>query len=336
MAVIDDILREQRKKIIEREEITFRRMLAAYDDIKGELRKAIRELQDKMTAAKMNGEEISPGWFKKERRLEILLAQVQEQIVRFGGKAQRLIEREQETAIRIAADHAAQSVKILTGLSDTEASARIFGAQLNTKAIENAVGLMGDGSPLKAYFADNLPAAVSAAINQEVVRAVALGINPRELGRRLEQAGDIPRYRALMTARNEVNRVRRETTRQIYQENGDIISGWEWCTSKARRTCIVCIAQDGEIYELKDQFPQHPQCRCTMLPVIIGVPRVQRTLGAAWFARQTDAVKEKMLGDAAFFAYQNGDVELKDFVGWKNDKRFGRSVYRKKLEDVLG
>jgi SPP1 gp7 family putative phage head morphogenesis protein len=335
MSTLDDILQEQRAGIIAREEATFRKMLAAYDDIQREIKKSIRELRDKMTAAKMTGEEISLGWFKKERRLEIFLSQVQEQVVRYGGKAKQLIEREQEAAIRIAVDHAGDSLKLTASLTGPEATARVIGAQLNTKAIENAVGLMGDGSPLRAYFKESLPAAVSAAINREIVKAVALGTDFNTVARRLETAGDISRWRALTTARTEVNRVRRETTRQIYTENKDIVSGWEWCCSKSTRTCVVCLSLDGKVFKLEDPFPHHPQCRCTMLPVIDGVQRRPRVIGTDWFDRQPDHVKEEMLGDAEFDAYQNGKVDLKDFVGWKTDLGFGKSVYHKKLPDIL-
>jgi ADP-ribosyltransferase exoenzyme len=50
----------------------------------------------------------------------------------------------------------------------------------------------------------------------------------------------------------------------------------------------------------------------------------------------SDEEKMQILGKDAFAAYKNGDIKnLKDFVGWKNDKRFGRSVYRRPLAQVL-
>jgi hypothetical protein len=126
MSTLDDILKAQRARIIAREETTFRELLAAYEDIRRDLKKSIKELRDKMTAAKMNGIEISPGWFKKERRLEILLAQVQEQVVRFGETGRRLVEREQEAAIRIAVDQAGESLRLTANLSGPEASASVL------------------------------------------------------------------------------------------------------------------------------------------------------------------------------------------------------------------
>src|SRR3954464_14817764 len=102
MSVLDDHLKKHRKQIIDREERTFRQLLAAYDDIEKDLAGAYRELQKKILEAQAAGEEISPSWFYRERRLKLLLDQVNDQVVRFGGKASPIIAREQNAAIRIA------------------------------------------------------------------------------------------------------------------------------------------------------------------------------------------------------------------------------------------
>jgi hypothetical protein len=55
-----------------------------------------------------------------------------------------------------------------------------------------------------------------------------------------------------------------------------------------------------------------------------------------YFESLTDAEKMQILGKDAFAAYQNGDIKnSKYFIGWKNDKRFGRVVYRKSLSQIL-
>ena len=69
--------------------------------------------------------------------------------------------------------------------------------------------------------------------------------------------------------------------------------------------------------------------------MIIGVDNPARILGSDWFDEQDDTAKEEILGKEAAAAYIRGEVELKDFVGWKNSKEFGKSVYTRKLSDVL-
>jgi SPP1 gp7 family putative phage head morphogenesis protein len=327
MSVIDDTLRKHRKRIIDREEAAFRELLRAYEEVERELRRQVRELQDQVTAAKRRGEVISPAWFQQERRLQTLIDQVKNQIIRFGRTAGPLISREQQAAIEIAVS---QTVEMLSLGSPGSP-----GSLLNTRAVENAVGLMGDGSPILQYFEEQLAPAVAQRLRSEVIEAAAIGTPFETIAKRLRQAGDITRYRALATARTEVNRVRRETTLQIYQENSDVIEGWEWVASKSPRTCPACLALDGRIFKLTQPFPQHVNCRCTMIPVIIGVPRPPRTIGSEWFDRLPFENQAFVLGVEGAVAYREGVVGLKDFVGWRTDKLFGKSVYTKPLSRVL-
>lgn len=334
-SALDETLKKHRQRIIEREELAFREMLAAYDGIARELRGEIRKLQEKVDAAKAAGERISPSWFSREQRLKSLLEQVERQIVRFGSTAAQIIEREQRAAIRIAVEQANETFRIVNGTNGTDGTNTTLGATLNRRVVENAVGAMGDGSPILNYFEKNLAPAVAEKLRSEIVRAAALGTDFRTIANRLMAAGDITRHRALSTARTEVNRIRRETTRQIYEENSDVITGWEWVAAKSSRTCPVCLALDGRIFKLEEPFPNHINCRCVMIPVIDGVERPRRTLGADWFDRQPDDVKEKILGKLGAAAYNDGQIRMEDFIGWRNSKEFGRSVYTKPLAKVL-
>jgi SPP1 gp7 family putative phage head morphogenesis protein len=332
MSVLDDLLKKHRKRIIDREEAAFRELLAAYEDVRRELGRQVLILQQKIKTAQAAGEVINQSWFLRERRLQQLIDQVKIQIERFGGKAAAITSREQRQAITIAIEQARDGIALAVG---GQQSAVSVGSLLNPRTVENAVGMMGNGSPIVTYYRTKLAPAVVEAIRAEVIKAAATGTDFRTIGKRLEAAGDITRQRALATARTEVNRVRRENTRQFFAENKDLISGWEWVSAKSSRTCPACLALDGTIYDTDQMFPQHVNCRCTMIAVIDGVTRPKRTLGSDWFDAQSDEVKEEILGRDAFAAFDRGEVNLKDFVGWKNSKEFGRSIYTRPLSAVL-
>lgn len=72
-----------------------------------------------------------------------------------------------------------------------------------------------------------------------------------------------------------------------------------------------------------------------MIAVIIDLPRRPRTIGQDWFENQPDDVKENILGKEGFLAYQEHGLALNDFVAFRNDKRFGKSVTRKPLAKIL-
>lgn len=333
MSALDDLLKKHRQQIIDREKNTFRELLAAYEEIEKELKNQFDDLQEKILDAQVAEETISNSWFFKEKRLESLLAQVKNQIVRFGGTAARIIEREQSAAIQIAIRHTQETFDLLISVADFPK--RNFAATLNPRAVETAVGLMGDGSPIISYFEKQLAPAVAQKIKGEVIKAAALGTDFGTISKNLQETGGITKHRALSTARTETNRVRRETCRKIYEENSDIINGWEWTSSKSLRTCSLCIGMDGRIFKLNKPFPQHINCRCSIIPVIVGLPRRPRTIGGEWFENLSNEDKAKILGKEAFLAYEQHDLTLNDFIAFRNDKRFGKSVTRKPLAKIL-
>lgn len=333
MSALDEHLKKHRRKIIEREEVAFRELLNAYGEIEKDLKKSFDDLQQKILDAQSAGEEISPSWFFRERRLKNLLAQVQQQINRFGATATRIIEREQRAAIQIAIRQVQENFDF--EIEQTDFPERNFASTLNPRTVETAVGLMGDGSPIREYFEQQLAPLVAGKIKSEVIKASALGTDFKRIARVLQETGDITKFRALSVARTEVNRVRRETTRQIYEDNSDILEGWEWVASKSTRTCPLCLAMDGRRFPLDEPFPQHVNCRCTMKSVIIDLPAKKRTLGKDYFENLSDEDKEKILGKETFLAYKEHGLTLDDFVTFRNDKRFGKSVSRKPLAKIL-
>ena len=155
MSVLDDLLKKHRKRLIDREERAVRELLAGYEQVRRELRRQVLILQKKIKDAKAAGEAINPSWFLRERRLESLIDQVKSEIVRYGQTAARITMREQSAAGTIAVEQVRDQLTIIGGQA---------GSMLTPRTIENAVGMMGDGSPILNYYAKTLPETVVAAI----------------------------------------------------------------------------------------------------------------------------------------------------------------------------
>ena len=326
-SALEQELARHRRRIIEREEQAFRELLIAYEQIEAEMRREFRELQRRIMAAREAGEEISPSWFYRERRLTSLLDQVKQQIERFGQTATAITTREQRAAISIAAEQSREVLRILGSPAE-------LGFTLPTRVVEDAVGMMGNGSPILEYYREQLAPKVAEMIRVEVIKAAASGTDFRTIANRLLTTGQITRSRALMVARTEVNRVRLEATRQSYIESG-VTKQWEWVSSKSTRTCPACLWLDGQRFSLDDPFPQHPNCRCTMIPVIEGVESPLRTLGRDWVKTLAEEDLEMIFGKEAAAAIARGDISHGDLVGWKNSKEFGRSIYTRSLSAAM-
>lgn len=81
--------------------------------------------------------------------------------------------------------------------------------------------------------------------------------------------------RAYLIATTEVSRAMSAATEDTYAQNE--IAQWEWLAQTAEdgeaddRVCEDCLDRDGETYDVggDDSLPpQHPRCRCVMLPVV--------------------------------------------------------------------
>ena len=80
-------------------------------------------------------------------------------------------------------------------------------------------------------------------------------------------------YQTTMIARTEIMRASNLGALAVYEENQDILSGWEWTASRDERVCPVCGGMDGKRFKFGDMQLQppsgsHPGCRCTIVPVL--------------------------------------------------------------------
>lgn len=108
----------------------------------------------------------------------------------------------------------------------------------------------------------------------------------------------------------KLNPQRREAQRKQYKEMG-VSTEWEWCTPMQQRSCVVCLAMDGQVFPVSVSFDsvmncENEYCRCSMLPVIVGTDLEPRTNGSDWFKSLPAAVQRNMLGDDRYREYSDG------------------------------
>lgn len=91
-------------------------------------------------------------------------------------------------------------------------------------------------------------------------------------------------YRTVLIARTEIMRASNLGALAIYEQNRDILRGWEWVATRDERTCKICGALDGKVFKFGD--PQlappsgsHPGCRCTAVPVLIDTALMDEVMG---------------------------------------------------------
>ena len=313
-----------RAALLRRDADALREITAAYDKVVASLQSSVSALGAQVKAARAAGQTVNAAWLFRERRLQTLLTQAEQQLAIFTAQATSRITNDQRAAVTLAQDHATELL--------AATNAEITFTRLPTAAIETLVGFSGDGAPLHKLLAE-IPGDAAKTIKQTLLTSLAKGINPRQTAREMTAALDGNRARALTIARTETLRAYREAGRQTAERAG--VGSWQWIASQARRTCLACLALDGQVFPIDQPQPSHPNCRCTVLYLPPGYNPPARAYGSEWFAKQPDEVKQAMMSKVAFEAYQRGDVKLQDFVGSRKSKAWGETRYERSFKDAL-
>ncbi len=117
-----------------------------------------------------------------------------------------------------------------------------------------------------------------AQIRGELTQSIILGDDMAQAAKRL--TGTVGRFTGLtakqlarrteVIARSEIQNVAAQVSRQITQENNDVLKSVTFSASLDSRTCKICISLDGGVHRLNPEtgqhtgplIPVHPLCRC--------------------------------------------------------------------------
>jgi SPP1 gp7 family putative phage head morphogenesis protein len=127
---------------------------------------------------------------------------------------------------------------------------------------------------------------------------------------------EISRRSAEAFARTAVSHSMTAARQITMEENKDILSGWRFVATLEQRTCLVCAALDGNVYQIGEgPFPpRHPNCRCTTVGVIKTGGQVERITYAKWLAAQPVEVQDEILGPTRARLYRAGKLKIDRFT----------------------
>lgn len=283
-----------------------------------------------LDSLRRDGETITISKLIRMQRYQRLLDQVNEQLGFYTTFAEGSIRAGQLEMLSLGIQHAVEAIKAYFVTGGTVAGA--FDV-LPVAAIESMVGLAGDGSPLLQLLKDSWPAAVEG-LTSQLIHAIALGKNPNDTALAMRDGFGVGFHRAINIARTEQLRAYRTANLEQYKAS-NLVKGYKRLSARDTRVCPAClIADDGTIYELDVSFEAHPQCRCTLVPVVIGLPVVTWQNGQSWFMAQTPTDQRGILGSGKFDAWQSGDFELADLVKRAEDDTWGTSLQTAALKEL--
>ena len=185
-----------------------------------------------------------------------------------------------------------------------------------------AAGLYAEGSPLRELV-ESIPGTVADAVRERLTTALLTGQNPRDAARAVMSTGaEMTRSRADTIARTELLRAQRDATRERL-EKAPGVDEWVWLSAADSRTCVVCWGMHGTRHPVTETLDGHPNCRCTMVPVVPGGSADKIPTGDTLLATRPLEEQRRILGPKRHELWADGRQTLDDMVGRRSNGQWG-------------
>jgi len=261
-------------------------------------------------------------------RYQSLLAQSRSELLRYIVWAEGEIGGEQLRLARLGLEQAAELVGLQTGAGLTGLFDR-----LPVAAVEEMVGMAGDGSPLRTLLSQAWPDAVEGLTN-ELVTGIAIGRNPRTIARLMTEKGLAQGLnRVMVIARTEQLRAYRQASQMQYRSS-PVVTSYRRLSAHDDRVCIGCLVMDGQEVDLATEFEEHPQGRCAMVPVVSGGAPVTWQSGEEWLSAQSQATQESILGPQRYELWSEGRVAFRRMATLRTNETWGNAWTPTPIQDL--
>ena len=326
---------------LRREGRTMKELAAAYQQITERTAQRASSLARQINSLREAGEVVSVGRLVRLERYQLMMVELGADVEAYGLQvlAPAVTELQGEN-VWLAQQHAAQIERITIG--DERALALQRAHILSPSAnIEAAVGLMGNGQPVREYLRRSLPLATVDAVERAIMDVVTGDLGPKQAARAMVReagrASGIGLQRAMTITRTEGLRVYREAQRQRWQES-EAVPAYRRTAAQNADTCIACIALDGAILPIDEMLEDHVNGRCSTVPVfvidgeIVSPWRGRDARG--WLADQPESTQLKVMGPGRLEAYKSGKVKLHEMARRVEHPTFGGAWVPRNVGDI--
>lgn len=201
------------------------------------------------------------------RERESVVRELQQLLNDAASLSSRSIDTQRAIAAAEAASTTSTAVAGALQEAGRDVLAGAIGGVVNDSSLRAMMAQVYGTSPvtdmLTRYAAQGAQAA-----GDRLVRAIALGENPRKISAALRRDLGTEAWKALRIARTEVIRAHTAGQLAVMRATPTITPAYEWACRTAT-ACVACLAQHGTVSSIDQPPARHPNCRCVMLPVVI-------------------------------------------------------------------
>lgn len=301
------IAREYKAALLAREDAQLKYMAKRYIEIERSLAADVYALVMELAQLQAEGKVITPALIKNITRYQKIQAELKREIRKFvDDTAIPSIRAEQLTFAQMGVDMGASQFKTSGGLG-------IVFNVLGRDALEQYVGMTGDGSPLKRLLSSAYGETADGVL-ASLLDGFARGLNPVTIAKQTSMKFGIGLDRITTIARTEQLRAYRMSSLEQYRET-DAVIGYKRISARDDRTCLACLALDGKIYKLDTELADHPRGRCATVPIVRGAKMPTWQTGAQWFEKLPSDMQERMMGAGRYQLWRDGQFKFSDIAG---------------------
>jgi SPP1 gp7 family putative phage head morphogenesis protein len=296
--IVVQIMREFKAGLLWHEQDRLREMVRRWRDVEAALQAQIDLLAEEVARGWKAGQLTTAGQLYRIERYQALVAQARREIQQYESWLTGRITTWQQGNLALGVEQAAAVIEA--------AGIRVAFTHLPVSAVEYMAGFCADGAPLFDLLRGRAlnPEAVDG-LTRALVDAIAQGWNPRKTARRMADGLAQGLEKARVIARTEQLRAYRSAMAEQYRQSG-VVRAMRRLAAKDDRTCLACLARDGELIPLEREIDDHPQGRCTAVPVILGAAPLEWQTGAQWFQTLSADQQRTMMGDKLYELWGRG------------------------------
>lgn len=325
MPDVVDVMESFNDALAQREVDQWILMGRQWKQVQNRLQLYIQQVADEIDARRTAGQAVNSSALYRLERYKDLMRQVKVEAAKYENFATGVISGEQQVYGELGIEAAQQSIR-------TAGYSAQFN-RINVGAVQDMVGLTADGSPLfdllkkRALAPDMLSGLTNA-----MIEAVSLGYNPAKTAGIMANGLNQGLSKALTIARTEQIRVYRQATFDQYAASG-VVDQWQRHAAKSERTCLVCMALDGQIQNVGSLFASHPNCRCYVVPILKGVEYSARQSGQDWLENKPAEYQKKVLGK--YYELYKSGTPLEKMVNVVEDPTWGPTLRAVPMKDLV-
>ena len=324
-----------RERVQTRELFASRAMADRYLHMTQTMMADFEALAEQVTRMAAAGEEVALGKLYQLERYQRMAIKMDAELQDFRAYAEGIIREEQRYLLTAGAQAAKDELRAAGGgapgawteLGGTTAAIEGF----PTAAIEQMVG-QTSGGPLQELL---IKATDSDAASRDIGRllssSVGLGHNAEVIAAQMAAQFGLPLARALCIARTETNSAYRASSLEGYKQGG--VAEYQRLSARDSVVCAGCAAADGERYTVFEEFEDHPNCRCTCLPVV-GPGIAEFPMGEDWFKTLPEEDQRAILGGTRYDMWKSGDVKFEQFATRTGNEKWGNAVVETPIKEL--